>query len=625
MCGIAGFELGADDQVLADRLLERLERRGPDGSSFTRVQPYGLVHTRLAVIDLSNRVRYPLQNESGDLHLLFNGEIYEYERHRAELQRLGHSFSTGCDAEVVVHGYEEWGADVFSRLDGMFALALFYEPSRELVLVRDALGIKPLVYTCAGRFAFSSDAISLVAAGLSRGEIDPEQIEEYLAFHYIPPPGTGLRDVSQLQPGEMLRRSATGETVTERWRPRPFSRPRDGESVAIGDLGAALDRSVRRQLMADVPVGVFLSSGLDSSLVLDSAVRAGARPMAFTIGFPGHGDYDESAVAARFARERGVTHVIAELSGGFVDTIDSLSAAFDQPFGDASAIATAQLAKLARGHVTVALTGTGGDDLLAGYYRHRAHLVQRLLKHLPPGWRRMLATAPVQPGSERRSLGLLTRSYLTRLAAVTSDDPFAQYLELVGSPSDTGVADATGRSLDPVAIRRRVAGRYLTSSPRPDALLRRIQSFELETYVPGDLLTKEDRATMAVGLEGRVPLLGAELLELAEHASERQQIGLLSGKRLLREVARTRLPGYITRGRKRGFAVPLGPLLKGPWLAEAVDWFAAARSSVADGETVSRQLREGTLAGTDAWALASLLRWEAALGQARLSATRTKA
>ncbi len=613
MCGIAGFELAGGDDATAARLEHCLTRRGPDGAWFESLPPYGLVQTRLAVIDLSDRVRYPLRNESGDLRLLFNGEIYEYARERRMLERLGHRFATDCDAEVMLHGYEEWGTDVFARLDGMFVAALFDARRGELLLVRDALGIKPLAYTTSGRFAFASDALSLVAAGLDDGAVDELAIGVYVALHYLPPPETGLRRIRQLRPGELLRRSADGTVSTAPWRPRPFAFPAaQPRTVSLDAVRTALDRSVRRQLVADVPVGVFLSAGLDSSLVLDSAVRAGARPTAFTIGFAGHGDYDESATAARFARELGVRHVVDELWFGFSDAVARVGAAYDQPFADASALATLRLAELARGHVTVALSGTGGDDLFAGYYRHRAHLLTRALSRVPAPVRARVAAGARAYGDERHSALSLARSYLVRLAAASASDGFTQYLELVGSASSSH-ADSV---IHAPSARDGIVARW---PPPPEAgtVLRAIQAFELATYLPGDLLTKEDRASMAVGLEARVPLLGTELLELAEGAGDRQQVGLFGGKRLLRAIARERLPSYLARGRKRGFAVPLADMFAGPWRVEAIDWFADCESLLVDGRHAAELLRERVLPATDAWAAATLVGWEHALRAAR--------
>src|SRR3954452_15825211 len=311
MCGIAGFDLRVAEADGTARILrEALASRGPDAAWALERPPYGLVQTRLSIIDLSHRVAYPMSNERGDVWLLFNGEVYDHRALVRELSSLGHRFKTDCDAEIVLHGYEQWGIEVFPRLNGMFAVALLDERSGELVLARDPLGVKPLVRTTVGPFPFASDAMSLVRAGLSAGAVDEPAIGEYALFHYVPPPATGIAGVVQVEPGTAVVRRADGSVRTERWAEPPFSAPaaQAGSDESLDRLDAALSRAVSRQLVADRPVGVLLSSGVDSSLVMAYAVAAGARPRAFTIAFPGQGDYDESTGAAALARTCGVPH-----------------------------------------------------------------------------------------------------------------------------------------------------------------------------------------------------------------------------------------------------------------------------------------------------------------------------
>lgn len=384
MCGIAGYIIdGVDANASSAALLDALAARGPDGSWSAVRGSLALVETRLAVIDLSDEVVYPMANESGDVHLVFNGEIYDHHLLRNELEGHGHHFRTRCDAEVVLHGYEEWGSDVFPRLNGMFALAIVDERSGDVLLARDRLGIKPLVRTTGPRFAFASDAIALVEAGLSAGEIDLTAIQGFAAFHYVPPPATGIADLVQVAPGTAIRRRRDGTEEQIVWAEAPFAEGTQGEGATLDEAEEALLRAVRCQLVADVGVGVFLSGGLDSTLVLYAAVALGSHPQAFSLGFPGHGDYDETKAASQVATTLGVPHHVAEFTASFDDAVNSVADAYDAPFADASAVATIQLAKLARGHVTVALSGTGGDDLFAGYYRHRAHRLRSLVGWLP--------------------------------------------------------------------------------------------------------------------------------------------------------------------------------------------------------------------------------------------------
>jgi asparagine synthase (glutamine-hydrolysing) len=625
MCGIAGFESsGLSDDETGQRLLDGLAHRGPDGGWLVTRGQYGLAQTRLAVVDLSDRVAYPMTNESGDVWLLFNGEVYDHAKLRAELEGRGHRFRTQCDAEVMLHGYEECGLDFFSRIDGMFALALWDERRSELVLTRDQLGIKPLMHTSTGRFAFASDAIALVAAGLSPGQPDVEAIDDFGAFHYVPMPATGIAGLIEVEPGVALIRSRDGTMRRKRWREIPFTATTKQPDVSsrretTEEVAHALDESVRRQLIADVPVGVFLSSGIDSSLILDSAIRAGARPTAFTIGFGGQGDFDESAPARRFATQLGVRHVCRDLHLDFHNALASVSEAYDRPFADASAIATLSLARMAREEVTVALSGTGGDDLFAGYYRHRAHLLAPLTAHVPDTVLRWAASLERQDGNERSSAIALARSYLGRLGAAGHGDGVSQYLSLTGGPGGEGLtALVAGDRFD---ARERVARRFGLRDTSRSSTLSAIQAFELQTYLPSDLLTKEDRATMAVGLEGRVPMLGRDLLNLAEALDERQLTTLRTGKRVLRGIAAQRLPRYITMRRKRGFAVPLGALFRGPWRDPAIAWLRGSTSCLLEPGKVADALENGRLHPANTWAACVLIAWEARLAGVRVKAS----
>ncbi len=618
MCGIAGFAAGGADARVATALGEGIANRGPDGTTWDTVGSWCLVQARLAIIDLSDRVVYPMTNEDGTVALVFNGEIYNHGELRAELRRAGHTFANDCDAEVIVHGWEEWGEGLFARLSGMFAIALADTRTDELILARDRLGIKPLVFTTGERFGFASDAFALLRAGLSAGRVDPDAVAEFAAFHYVPHPLTGFADVRQLEPGTLMRRGPGGDISTRRWAPGPFSEPAGDDPPDAGELDAALRRAVERHLVADVEVGILLSGGTDSRLVLALAADLGARPHTFTMSFAGHGDYDESPVARATAEAFGMPHREAQLDLDFEPTLDGVAAAYDQPFADASAIATLAVSRLAREDVKVVLSGTGGDDLFAGYSRHRAHRLLPALRLLPPGLRTRMAAQRGARGAERASLGSLARSYAGRLAEAAGGDAYEQYLRLAADHSSPVAAGLLGVELDD--RRQDVAQRLGLPAPRAGSILRELQAFELRTYLPGDLLTKEDRATMAVGLEGRVPLLDLEVLALAERTRDSQRASLRSGKRLLREVAARRLADAPPQGRKRGFAVPLDDLMAGTWSAPAAARLRAATPESFDGDAAADLLETGRLPATDAWALSVLAAWEARARTARATA-----
>jgi asparagine synthase (glutamine-hydrolysing) len=617
MCGIAGFVIdGVDATAASAALLDALTARGPDGSWSAVRGPLALVETRLAVIDLSDEVVYPMANESGDVHLVFNGEIYDHHVLRNELEGRGHRFRTRCDAEVVLHGYEQWGVDVFPRLNGMFALAIVDQRSGDVLLARDRLGIKPLVRTTGAPFAFASDAIALVSAGLSTGEVDLAALHGFAAFHYVPPPATGIADVVQVAPGTAIRRRTDGTEVEIVWSETPFAEAPRSDEVTVDEAEQALLTAVRRQLVADVDVGVFLSGGLDSTLVLSAAVALGARPEAFTVGFPGYGDYDETAAASRVTRHLGVPHHVAELPASFDAAVNSVGEAYDAPFADASAVATIELAKLARRHVTVALSGTGGDDLFAGYYRHRAHRLRSLIARLPSRLLRMGSSSA--QGRARDTQTRLVGSYLARLSEAGGRSDVEQYLALVGNLSSPSGRVALRFSTAPAGTAAEVAQRFGFEEPLAPTQLRAIQRFELRTYLPGDLLCKEDRATMAVGLEGRVPLLDDALLALAARTPERQMMSMRHGKLILRQLAKRF--GVPTTGLKRGFAVPLGAYFEGPWRADAREWFASAETNLVDADAAVRLLDEPKPPASDLWMLATLVAWENRLERARSAA-----
>ena len=611
MCGIAGFECGDGWEGAAKSLERSLANRGPDGSWTKRVGRYCLVQTRLAVIDRSPRVVYPMPNETEDLWLLFNGEIYEYPRLQEELRSRGHEFRTRCDAEVVLHAYEEWGLDAFPRLNGMFALVLIDERRDELVLTRDRFGIKPLLKTTGARSAFGSDALALVQSGLSGGEIDESSLSAFIDLHYLPPPLTGLTDVQQLVPGSAVVRRSDGTESCFQWAVPTFANvDRTQTAPGLEDLDRALARAVSNQLVADVDVGVFLSGGIDSALLASYAVAAGAKPVAFTVGFSSYGDYDESRRAAETALHLGLEHHVEQFEMGFTEAIDLVTGAFDLPLADASAIATLVLARLARSSVTVALSGTGGDELFAGYYRHRAHRLRGVVRRLPAPLRMSVTSMAAGRSAARQSSLRQFKSYAVRLASGPAESVADQYIELVAGATSSQAEQGLNFSVDREASRERLFEGFPSLTNSVEQPLDAVQDFDLRTYLPGDLLYKEDRATMRLSLEARVPLLDQGVVDIARLLPPAQRAGLLVGKLPLRRIGRRRLSQGSRTWQKRGFAVPLGQLLSNRWKPEAVDWFRQLDSSLVDGRRVSELIRGAELDPADIWALAVLAGWE---------------
>jgi len=619
MCGIAGFETRGEEAEAEAALFACLDRRGPDGRHRRRRGRFALLQTRLAVIDTSPAVQYPLPNETEDVWLLFNGEVYNHQALREDLHRRGHSFRTRCDAEVIVHAYEEWGADAFGRLDGMFALAILDEPRDRILLARDRFGIKPLVRTTSSRFAFASDAMALVSAGLSAGAIDDTAIRDFLTFLYVPPPRTGVADIVQVRPGTVVIRDFDGREEEQTFAENPFDTPDVG--MDAGDAESAVDDAlagaVRRQLVADVDVGLLLSSGIDSALLLSYAVAAGASPRAFTLSFSGHGDYDETPAAAILARAYGIPHEMETFSMAFPAAVAAVANAYDQPFADSSALPTLQVSALARKSVTVVLSGTGGDELFGGYYRLRAHRLRPALAALDPVLKRLGPESGAR-GGERASLPRLAASYLGRLAEADSSDAVSQYLSLVArgvSPIGEGLLR---RPFDRSASKDAVAALHGLGLGDARVRMRELQAFELKTFLPGDLLTKEDKATMAVGLEGRVPFLDEGVARAAAAIPGRRQASLLQGKRILRSLAEKRLSAVQLPRAKRGFAVPLAELFQTTWRSDASEWFRAHDdSAIVDGAALAAGMQRGSVDPTDAWALSALVGWESRLARLR--------
>jgi asparagine synthase (glutamine-hydrolysing) len=389
-------------------------------------------------------------------------------------------------------------------------------------------------------------------------------------------------------------------------------------------LDDALRLAVRRQLVADVPVGVLLSSGIDSSLVLSYAVELGARPAAFTVGFAGFGDYDERAGAAALAARLGVPHEYAELEVSFEDAVALHAGAFDRPFADSSAIATLQLARLARRAVTVVLSGTGGDELFAGYYRHRAHRLRRVARAVPAAPAAALAQRAAGGGGSRRNAAALFAGYLQRLAAAGAADEAAQYLALL-TRGDAAVGAAPGAAVDVPATAAAFARRTGLRRRPQSTPARDFAGHDARSYLPADLLVKEDRSTMAVGLEARVPLLDDAVLDVALAMPDAQKHGLRAGKLPLRRLAAQRLPGGVHRGRKRGFAVPLAPLLAGDWREPARAWLQDVPSDWVDGQRAAALLDGAPLPADGIWSLVTLVAWERELAAARARAARLPA
>ncbi|HTI38115.1 MAG TPA: asparagine synthase (glutamine-hydrolyzing) [Vicinamibacterales bacterium] len=575
MCGIAGRfnydPLRPVDRQVLESMTEVIAHRGPDAAGYHVAPGIGLGHRRLSIIDLSTGDQ-PLCNEDGTIWTVFNGEIYNFADVRAELTAHGHRFRTGSDTEVIVHGYEEWGEGCVERFRGMFAFAIWDGRSRRLVLCRDRLGVKPLYYAeLPGRgVVFGSELKSLVEDPDVSRDWRPDAIDAYLSLLYIPAPMTVYRGVHKLPPAHVLV-AEKGSVRTFRYWDLTFQGDGDPsrEDEYLERLEALLRESVALRQISDVPLGAFLSGGIDSTAVASYMVDTSPRPpITIAVGFD-HAEYDELSHARIVAEHLGCEFHERTVTPDVAALLPKLAWHFDEPFADSSAVPTYYVSKAARELVTVALSGDGGDELWAGYARHRverwehrvrgalgparaaAGLLGRALPLSVKGARalRHLAYRPEQAYALKHAYGMFEpgakpRLYSKDFAAETADaDAFASFREIYQRCSS---ADPVDRAL------------YT----------------DVHTYMVDDILTKVDRMSMAVSLEAREPLLDHRLLEFA--ASVPASLKLRDGrtKYLLRKAIGRRVPAAILERGKHGFEAPIGEWLRGP-LAPLADGLLA--------------------------------------------------
>jgi asparagine synthase (glutamine-hydrolysing) len=573
MCGITGAVWSDPAAALAPDVLRRmtdvLRHRGPDDSgSYTSelrlpgaanaTPGVALGHRRLAIIDLAGG-HQPLANEDETVWIIFNGEIYNHRELRHRLEGSGHRFRTHADTEVVVHLYEDEGLEFLSHLNGMFALALWDAPRRRLVLARDRLGEKPLYYRLEPhRLLFASELKSLLEVpGIAR-QLDPQALDEYLTYQYVPHPRTILRGFCKLPPAH-LGVYEHGRWSTHCYWKLDFDRE---ENRPLGDyieqLRELLSCAVRLRLESDVPLGAFLSGGVDSALITGLMQQTLGRPVkTFTIGFPIH-DFDETAAARETAGRLGTQHHEFCVEPRCVDVLEKLVWHYDEPFADSSAIPTYYVARLTRQHVTVALSGDGGDELFAGYLRYRAVWLASWLDSLPIAVRSGAARRAARWLSGGRRQRSLARR-VGRFAEALALDPRRRYFEWMSMFNEGRRADLYAEQFlrelpdaDPFAFLAQAFGRSRRRDPVTAASLT-----DLVTYLPGDLMTKVDIASMANSLECRAPFLDHRVVELAAKMPLAYKFRGGRGKRILHQAFGELLPRSLLRRPKMGFGVPL--------------------------------------------------------------------
>lgn len=618
MCGIGGVyrrgQIPPAHSSLLETMADTLSHRGPDGRGTWSDPPsgIGLCHTRLSVLDLSSRGAQPMADTEGRGWIVYNGEVYNYETIRRELEGLGCRFMSETDTEVVLAACLTWGVEkALGRFLGMFAFALWIPGESALYLVRDRMGIKPLYYGWAGDdLIFGSELKALCAhPGFTR-TVDHRALELFLMLQYIPSPRTIYADARKLPPGHFMRLDPGGETLVAWWDP-DHGKALD-EAMGAGsnghELAELLDDSVHRRLVSDVPLGAFLSGGMDSGLVVAAMARTGGSPPAtFTVSYA-EDDYDEGPVAADVAGHLGTKHHQVEIdSRTLLDRISDLPQIFDEPLSDPSALPMIVLSRLAREHVTVILSGDGGDELFGGYDRYRA--VDGYLNRfagLSPSLRRSAAAVLNQIPSRglSRSYSLLRKvsgrapvenfagKWEKLLKLIVQNDPASAYLASIGIFSAVEAGGVLGRRQAPDLPEIFYS---CLDGPSGTSFVRRMMDLDTRTFLTDDVLAKVDRASMAVGLEVRVPLLDHRIVQWSRRADEEDLFEGRRGKAPLRRLARRDLPGHIADRPKMGFTMPLDSWLRGE-LKELINQYMGPGSRVLtnyfDPGYVNRLVRE---------------------------------
>jgi len=566
-------------------MTEAVRHRGPDDSGYFQDAGIGLGHRRLSIIDLAGG-HQPLFNEDETVCVVYNGEIYNFQELASELAAKGHRFRTRCDSEVIVHAWEEWGPRCVERFRGMFAFAVFDANAQVLFLARDRLGIKPLYYAQAqdGMVLFGSELKALLPYPALSREMDPQAIEDFFALGYIPDPRSIYSAVQKLPPGHTLtlRRGRPLAAPSQYWDADFTPGPEQSEAALLAQLRAHLGDSVAARLIADVPLGAFLSGGVDSSAVVATMARLQDGPVeTCNIAF-GEKAYDESRFAEAMAARVGANHHSRVVAAEDFTLLDKLPGIYGEPFADSSALPTYRVCEEARRHVTVVLSGDGGDEVFAGYRRHRWHSYEEMVRRrLPQILRGPLfgLAGRLYPKLDWAPKPLRAKATLQALARSSAEGYFS---------SVSVVPDALRERLYTPAFKTALQGyrsvdlirHYMETAPAENPLSK-VQYVDLKTYLPGDILTKVDRASMAHSLEVRVPLLDHPFVEWAGGVEAAHKLRGREGKAIFKKALEEDVPRDILYREKMGFGVPLAEWFRGPlkdqveatltqgWLAEA--------------------------------------------------------
>jgi asparagine synthase (glutamine-hydrolysing) len=621
MCGIAGkLNFQSAKPVARDsiaRMCAAMWHRGPDDQGIYLDQNFGMGMRRLSIIDLATG-KQPIKNEDGSVWTVLNGEIYNFLELRRSLQQKGHQFYTATDTEVIVHLYEEYREAFVKYLTGMFAIAVWDKRAKKLILARDRLGIKPLYYSVASRrLVFGSELKTILSDGIDR-DVDFQSLHDYLSLNYVPGPRTIFKQIRSLPPAHILTCSGDSVAVAPYWELTYPAAPTNGgarsEQSYCEELYELLSTTVKQHMISDVPLGVFLSGGLDSSTLVALMSKVSSQPVkTFSIGFEER-SYNELDYASVVARAFETEHHELVVRPNVVELLPELIRYFDEPFADSSAIPVYCVSKLAKAHVKVALSGEGGDEVFAGYHTYAAYKVAEFYKRLP----RTLAASviPAIVGRLPVSHGRVSFDYKAKRfinGALLPPDEGHYWWKVIFTEEAKGQLYATnGKELeDPFRLYR---GLY-EGCPATDVLAR-LQHIDLKVYLPDDILVKADRMSMANSLEARVPFLDHRVVEFAAKLPARLKLRGLTKKYILKQTMSRHLPAKVLNGKKRGFNVPIPGWLRHElrdMVHEVLGPQSLKQAGLFSPEIVSRMIRDHELMRVDysrnIWCLLVFMLW----------------
>ena len=620
MCGIVGIvrnDAKAIDEILLSRMCEAIRHRGPDEDGFYINGSVGLAMRRLSIIDLKGG-QQPVHNQDRTAWIVFNGEIYNYLELRQKLEKLGHSFYTNSDTEAIIHAYDQYGSDCPKHLHGMFAFAIWDERTQELFLARDRVGKKPLLYAeVKGGIIFGSEFSALLLHPDISRDIQPGALDYYLSFMCVPAPLTAYRAIKKLEPGHTLRWRHGEIRIEQYWQP-DFSHKLDISEQEAGERAIEiLRKAVRVRLMSEVPLGAFLSGGIDSSAVVAlMSQESSERVKTFSIGFDEQ-DFSELHHARRVAEHVGAEHHEFIVRPDAMEVLPLLVEHYGEPFADSSAIPTYYVAKETRKHVTVALNGDGGDESFAGYERYVAMGLAEKYRKLPVFLRESIIRSGINlvPTRGTRLSRVRSAKRFLEAASMPKVERYLRWVSVFNSAAKSSLYSEDFRNetvssqaislLEPWFARANGAG-IIDASLLADIM----------TYLPNDLLVKVDIATMAVSLEARSPFLDHHVIEFAASLPEKFKLRGLTSKYLLKQVLRQLLPTENLQRRKMGFGVPIGHWFRGrmqPFLREVLLSEKATRRGLFKTETVKQLIEQHTSGRRDyshqLWTLLMLELW----------------